>query len=157
MTSNSARIYLPKFATVRAVQWDGENFEEVRKLTINARISNGQLFHHKNPITIGDYIVADQYAEVYSCPEEVFLNEYDPEPQRTIKIVIPDVGTSCLCDNCYKSVVVALGREVAVLTITNFFLKPCDLCAAPGKQEFHITQAKIAEISQSADDDTLTP
>ena len=79
--------YVKKPIPVLALQWTGENLEEIKSFCTD---SNGEEKCFKNKKTIwlstregqlktvvGDYIIKNIEGEFYPCPESIFLKSYD--------------------------------------------------------------------------------
>lgn len=83
--------YRKKPVVIEAVQWTGENFEEIQKMLINAD-ENRVIMPHPNEdddslliVTLegemradkGDYIIKGIQGEFYPCKPEIFAQTYE--------------------------------------------------------------------------------
>ena len=84
--------YVHKPTYVDAIQWKGDNFEEVKEFagefvvydeethTLQTRLLEGDL-----SVEVGKYLIKGVDRQFYPCSEEVFLASYEPS-------AIPDGG-----------------------------------------------------------------
>ena len=83
--------YRKKTVVIEAVQWTGDNFEEIQKMLINAD-ENRVIMPHPNEdddslliVTLegemradkGDYIIKGVQGEFYPCKPEIFGQTYE--------------------------------------------------------------------------------
>lgn len=94
--------YIKKPVEVEAVQWDGKNTEEVRRLTSNAaKLKNGQIqvptAEGKITASVGDYIIKENEGELYICKPDVFREAYSGVEGCTFfgKKVKAEIVTEC--------------------------------------------------------------
>ena len=75
----SPKRYRKKSVEVEAVQWTGENREEVEALTGGKGTVSGPSFLlPTGTADVGDYIVHSQYGTFFPCPNEEFHATYEP-------------------------------------------------------------------------------
>lgn len=89
--SDRVAKYRKKPVVIEAVQWTGENFEEIQKMLINAD-ENRVIMPHPNEdddslliVTLegemradkGDYIIKGIQGEFYPCKPEIFAQTYE--------------------------------------------------------------------------------
>lgn len=78
-----AKTFKPKSHEVDAVQWDGENVEEVRtfmgKASVNARGTSLHILTSKTAMALrkGDYLVKKEGDDVTAISEKQFTDQYE--------------------------------------------------------------------------------
>lgn len=84
--------YIHKSTYVDAIQWKGDNFEEVKEFAgelvvydeethmLQTRLLDGDL-----SVEVGKYLIKGVDGQFYPCNEEVFLASYEPS-------AVPDGG-----------------------------------------------------------------
>lgn len=95
--------YIKKPEIIEAVQWTGNNYEEIRNfIGIILKNRDGNL-HIKTPegelhVSIGDYIIKSVYGEFYPCKPDIFDKIYTPT--KTADEMFKSIGyeKTFLCD-----------------------------------------------------------
>lgn len=77
-------LYRKKPVVIEAVQWEGDNEEEIREfvgpMDMHYSPSVGLLIHTlegDHQAIIGDYIIRGVAGEFYPCKEDIFYQTYD--------------------------------------------------------------------------------
>lgn len=76
--------YTKKPITIEAIQWTGQNLDEVKEFTGHwSMYSQGELFitTHEGCMkaTVGDFIIKGIKGEFYPCKPDIFEQSYDLE------------------------------------------------------------------------------
>jgi hypothetical protein len=80
--------YVKRPVQIRAVQWNGKNFDEIKEFCKDAMIAyggeliiptleDGKFIKAKHVATEGDYVIEGVRGEFYFCKEDIFHETYD--------------------------------------------------------------------------------
>ena len=79
------KTYWEKAGKIDALQWTGENIDEVEGFapgliyTVHkGRIRpNLTIYPHCEPLDVGDYITKNMFNEIFSCKQDIFPQDYE--------------------------------------------------------------------------------
>lgn len=82
------KTYMKKPIRIEAIQWNGKNFDEIKKFCKDAMIAyggeliiptleDGKFIKAKHVATEGDYIIKGIHGEFYFCKEDIFNESYE--------------------------------------------------------------------------------
>ena len=82
------KTYMKKPIQIEAIQWNGKNFDEIKKFckdTIIAydgelvipTLEDGKFIKAKHVATEGDYVIKGIRGEFYFCKEDIFNETYE--------------------------------------------------------------------------------
>lgn len=80
--------YMKKPIIIKAVQWNGKNFDEIKAFCKDAMIAyggeliiptleDGKFIKAKHVATEGDYVIKGVRGEFYFCKEDIFNETYE--------------------------------------------------------------------------------
>ena len=80
--------YIKKPIPIEAIQWTGQNFEEIKEFCKDAMIADsgeliiptledGKFIKAEHVATVSDYVIKGVRGEFYFCKEDIFLETYD--------------------------------------------------------------------------------
>ena len=82
------KTYMKKPIQIEAIQWNGKNFDEIKKFYKDAMIAyggeliiptleDGKFIKAKHVATEGDYVIKGIRGEFYFCKEDIFNETYE--------------------------------------------------------------------------------
>ena len=82
------KTYVKKPIHIEAIQWNGKNFDEIKKFCKDAMIAyggeliiptleDGKFIKAKHVATEGDYVIKGIHGEFYFCKEDIFNESYE--------------------------------------------------------------------------------
>ena len=126
--------YTKKPVTIEAVQWTGENWDEIRRFLPQAvRVfdMNGlrvKTLEGELTVSKGDYIIKGVHGEFYPCKPDIFAKTYEPEGAQ--QDALQANSTSWKQDDCPF----CGNKEISITTEGPFKSSICLLCGARGPQ-----------------------
>ena len=81
------KTYMKKPIRIEAIQWNGKNFDEIKKFCKDAMIAyggeliiptleDGKFIKAKHVATEGDYVIKGIRGEFYFCKEDIFKTDF---------------------------------------------------------------------------------
>lgn len=133
--------YTKKPVTIEAVQWTGENYEEMRRFVpFGVRRFDADGLHIKTLegdmyAAQGDYIIKGVQGEFYPCKPDIFAKTYQPEELENVlpkESVTSERQDSCpFCDS----------EEIVIVTEGLIKYSACLICGARGPGELTESEA----------------
>lgn len=82
------KTYMKKPIRIEAIQWNGKNFDEIKKFCKDTMIAydgelviptleDGKFIKAKHVATEGDYVIKGIRGEFYFCKEDIFNETYE--------------------------------------------------------------------------------
>lgn len=82
------KTYMKKPIPIEAIQWNGKNFDEIKKFCKDTMIAyggeliiptleDGKFIKAKHVATEGDYVIKGVRGEFYFCKEDIFNETYE--------------------------------------------------------------------------------
>ena len=82
------KTYMKKPIQIEAIQWNGKNFDEIKKFCKDAMVAydgeliiptleDGKFIKAKYVATEGDYVIKGIRGEFYFCKEDIFNETYE--------------------------------------------------------------------------------
>ena len=82
------KTYMKKPIQIEAIQWNGKNFDEIKKFCKDAMIAcegeliipileDGKFIKTKYVATEGDYVIKGVRGEFYFCKDDIFNETYE--------------------------------------------------------------------------------